>query len=207
MAEGSYCQDGCDYCTDRTCDTVCSDSRYCQTCESFCEHQQISNNGFTFSACVAKNEIIGNVVYYKNGVRTKGFSRDTWNEAIERINAIYGEGDHSNAAASQISLNNTDEFMTFDEYKRVADAIDFDYDSNIQKNAIIYGQYFKDLENAVAKMLYKSNQCDTCNATCNVCETCQSCNKECDTYDCDHCNYRCDVCDTGCCEPTTTTNS
>ena len=190
MAECDYC-DSCDYCN-----TLCQDGcEICNTCQSFCQLGQNSNNGFSFSRCVAKDEIIGPVEYdeYGNEVST-WFTRNTWNEAINRINSIYSRGSYSNASYRRISNNYTDTFMTFEEYKRVADAIGYNYSSEIKKDSVIYGKYFSDLADKIANMPYVSTQCNTCNTSCNTCESCQDCNAE-----CDWCDY-CDFCDSGCCE-------
>ena len=67
----------------------------------------------------------------------------------------------------------------------------------IYSGAIIYGSYFSRLENAVANLKYKWNQCDTCNSSCdggcNECQSCDSscngCNSECGEYCCDSHSY------------------
>lgn len=179
--------DSCDYC-----DVECEDGcEVCNSCQSFCELGQNSSNSFSFSQCVEKDEIIGPMAYDEKGNDISSwFTRNTWNEAIARINSIYGEGSYSDASEYQIEKNTSDLFITFDEYKRVADAINYTYDSNIEKNAVIYGTYFSDLADKIANLDYKTNQCDTCNTSCNTCETCQDCNAECD---------KCDYCDSGCC--------
>jgi hypothetical protein len=38
---------------------------------------------------------------------------------------MYDKGDYKNAEDHKISKNTSDDFMTFDEYKRVADTINF----------------------------------------------------------------------------------
>ena len=196
MAEGSYCDscDSCDYC-----DTECEDGcEVCNTCQSFCELGQNSENGFSFSKCIASGEIIGPPKYNSSGKNiSTWFTRDTWNEAITAINNVYNDGDYEDASEYCISKNTSDEFMTFAEYKRVADAIGYSYPNSLKKDEVIRSKYFSDLETKIATLKYKSNQCNRCNTSCNTCETCEDCDAECDW--CDWCDS-CDFCDSGCCE-------
>ena len=117
-----------------TCDTCCSDGcEGCNSCQSFCVLGQNSDNKFEFSRCVAKDEIIGPPLYDDEGEEiSTWFTRDTWNEAIEQINAVYSAGDYSNAKDNCIDLNDSDDFMTFSEYKRVAESIDYTFPDEIK---------------------------------------------------------------------------
>ena len=200
------CETCCTSCvTCQNCDEGCQGT--CDSCQGFCEtNREDSNNAFSFSKCVAKDEIIG--VGY--------FSRDTWNEAISQINEVFSQGvgyngngkgvsTPYNAESSTISLNSTDLFMTAAEFKRVATAADMAVnDSLIAKDQIIYGSYFSSLANAVAHLHYKSYQCDLCNSSCDVdCDNCQSCNAGCDGCDSQCGDYCCDCCDNNCCDNNT----
>lgn len=174
-----------------SCDTTDTGCKTCNTCQSLYQLGPSSNNEFSFSKCVAKDEIIGPPIYNENGINiAPWFTRDTWNEAIKRINEIYLKGAKQNAKDYTIDLNTSDKFMTFAEYKRVAEAIDYEYPKEIKQNAVMYGKYFSDLANAIASMNYIEGQCEICNSSCNSCESCEECNAECDT------------CDSGCCETT-----
>ncbi len=188
---GGQC-DSCDYC-DTTCEDGCE---VCNTCQSFCELGQNSDNKFEFSKCISAGQIIGPPVYNSQGENiSTWFTRDTWNEAIEAINSVYLTGDYSNASDSCIDANTSDLVMTFSEYKRVADAIGYSYAEEIKEDAVIKSKYFSDLENKIANLDYKENQCNSCNTSCNTCESCEDCNAECDS---------CDYCDTDCAPPSTT---
>lgn len=147
----------------------CVKCQGCDECLSFCETGgQNSANGFSFGKCVSSGQIIS----FDN----TGFSRSNWNDAIERINSVFLEGDSNNAAWATISINNSDIYMKADEFKRVASAADYTSDnSSIYSGAIIYGTYFSRLEDAVANLNYKWNQCDHCDSECNDCVTCDAC--------------------------------
>lgn len=169
---------GCTSCND--CNT-CMVS--CKTCQAFCQTKQNSDNGFEFSQCVVSGEIIG----------PGYFTRETWNEAIKKINSIFDKGEFKNAKEYKINENSSDTHIKASEFKRVAKAANYTSDnSNIEKDEIIYGTYFTKLENAVANLEYKENQCNSCNANCdggcNTCEdclsSCNSCNSQCGQYCC-----------------------
>ena len=200
-------QEGCDYCggcdSCEKCDEGCQGA--CDTSEAFCATKQNSDNGFKFSKCVTSGQIICDQI---NDETSKYFSRDTWNEAIEKINSVFSKGGATpnekgttaptTAESSKITKNTTDKFITAAEFERVALAIDHTND-NVKSNAVIYGKYFTDLENAIANLKYKDYQCSSCNSSCDVecdkcqiCDdgSCQTCNAECNDYCCD-----CDCCD------------
>ena len=193
----------------QNCDEGCQGA--CDSCQGFCEtNREDSNNEFTFSKCVAKDEIIG----------AEYFSRATWNEAITRINAIFAKGTGNggngkgvsrpyNAISSQIEANSTDLFMTAEEFKRVATAANMEVDNTkIVKDQVIYGSYFSSLANAVAHLHYKSYQCDLCNSSCDVdCDNCQRCDSSCDGCDSECGDYCCDCCDNDCCDNNTPNSS
>ena len=156
----------------------------CESCESFCETGgQNSRNGFSFGKCVATGQVMTS--------DNTGFSRTDWNNAINRINSVFRTGAH-NASWATISTTGAT-YMTADEFKRVATAAGYTSDNGkIYSGAIIYGSYFSRLENAVANLKYKWNQCNTCNSSCdggcNECQSCDSscngCNSECGGYCC-----------------------
>lgn len=54
-----------------SCQTNCDSCQDCDTCQDYCESRQCSENGFKFSACVEKNEIIG-PGYFDYSVWDKG---------------------------------------------------------------------------------------------------------------------------------------
>lgn len=169
---------GCNTC--QICDACEVD---CEDCQSFCETGgQNSNNGFSFSSCITSGQAIT-----PDGV---GFSRSDWNSAINRINSIFNEGRESDASSYTI-LTTNDTYLKASEFKRVAGTVGYTSDnSNINSGSLIKGLYFERLENAIANLKYKWNQCDSCNAACDGgCNECMSCNSGCEgevTYCC-HC--------------------
>ena len=171
---------GCDSC--QICDGCMVD---CEDCQSFCETGgQNSNNGFSFDKCISSGEAMT--------PDSTGFSRNDWNNAINRINSVFREGSQSNASSSTISTNTSDLYLSAAEFKRVASAAGYTSDnSNIVSGALIYGTYFSRLENAIANLKYKWGQCDMCNAACDGgCNECMSCDSGCEgetTYCC-HCD-------------------
>lgn len=199
--EGCNFCGGCDSC--EKCDEGCQGT--CDSSEAFCATDQNSNNGFKFSKCVASGQIICDQI---NDKASKYFSRDTWNEAIQKINEVFSAGGAipndkgtqapTTAESSKISKNITDKFITAAEFERVATVVNHKND-NVKSNAVIYGKYFTSLEEAVANLEYKDYQCSSCNHSCDVecdkcqlCDdgSCQTCNAECNDYCCD-----CDCCD------------
>ena len=161
MSCETYCA-SCDSC--QGCDTC----QGCDSCLAFCETGgQNSRNGFSFGKCIATGQAMT-----PDG---SGFSRTNWNAAISQINSVFNRGSVSNASWATISTTGAT-YMTANEFKRVASAANYTSDhGNIYSGAIIYGTYFSRLENAVANLNYKSNQCNHCNSGCNDCVTCDSC--------------------------------
>ena len=162
----------------------------CEICESFCENGgQNSNNGFSFGKCIATGQAIT--------PDNTGFNRTNWNNAIAQINAVFNTGVYN---ASWATIPTTGAiYLSADEFKRVATAADYTSDNgNIYSGAIIYGTYFSRLEEAVANLNYKWDQCDVCNVSCdggcNECQSCDAgcngCNAECGEYCCS-----CDSCE------------
>lgn len=196
MAECSTCCTSCDTC--QLCDTGCQEG--CDTCQGFCESNQTNDVGaFSFSACVVKDEIICPDACFE----TDYFNRKVWNEAVTRINEIYargntgeaGKGDTSpmTAVASQIK-DSAENYITADDFIRIANAAGHTPDAGVAQDKVIYGSYFTSLEAAIGSMKFKSNQCDTCNSSCNIeCDVCQSCDAA-----CNGCDSECDC--TDCCD-------
>lgn len=180
------CNSGCQTC--ELCNTGCQEP--CDSCQSFCETGgQNSSNGFSFSSCVSSGQIIG----------PGYFDRDTWNEAISRINSVFSEGGQQSASGSKISKCTSDVFITAAEFNRVSNAADATI--SVNKNDIIYGSYYEDLEMAVANLDYKWGQCDQCNIECDkTCNKCETCDGGCDGCDSECGNYCCDCCDHDCCD-------
>ena len=201
-------QEGCDYCggcdSCEKCDSGCQGT--CDSSEAFCVTEQNSLNGFTFSKCVTSGQIICDQI---NDPDSKYFSRDTWNEAIKQINDVFSQGgavpnkeggttEPTTAESSKIEENTVDKFITAAEFERVATAVNHTND-NVKTDAVIYGQYFTDLETAIANLEYKDYQCSSCNSSCDVeCDKCQLC----DSGACQNCNAECHdyCCDCDCCD-------
>lgn len=167
----------------------CNTCQGCISCESFCENGgQNSRNGFSFGKCIATGQAITS--------DNTGFSRTDWNNAINRINSVFRTGVYDASWATISTTGAT--YLTADEFKRVATAADYTSDNgNIYSGAIIYGTYFSRLENAIANLKYKWNQCNTCDSNCDDCVNCDGgCNagaeKETNEYCCS-----CDTCQTG----------
>lgn len=161
------------------CETADACTSLCNTAQTYCKKQQNSDNNFSFSSCVSSGEIIG----------PGYFDRDCWNEAISKINSVFTKGI---APATESTISScTDSFITADEFNRVASAADCDV--IVVSDGIIYGTYYEALEDAIANLQYKSDQCDSCNIKCNAtydkCVTCNascnSCNAECGDSCCD----------------------
>ena len=180
------CNSGCQSC--ELCNTGCQSQ--CDTCQGFCETYQNSSNGFSFSSCVISGQLIG----------PGAFDRGTWNEAINQINSVFGRGGQSNASWARIANNYTDKFIFASEFNRVASAAGYS-NGGVAYDNLIYGQYYGSLENAIANLSYKPNQCDMCNTGCDLkCDSCQLCDGGCNGCDSECGNYCCDCCDNDCCD-------
>lgn len=171
--------EGCNSC--EICDSCEVD---CEDCQSFCETGgQNSSNGFSYSKCIAAGQTIT--------PDNSGFTLSDWNSAINRINSVFSEGGQSDASYATIGTF-SGRYLTASEFKRVANAAGYTSDNGvIQPNSLIKGSYFSSLQNAVANLNYKWNQCDTCNAGCDGgCNECMSCDAKCEAeveYCC-HCD-------------------
>ena len=165
------------------CQTTCNSCQDCDTCQNLCESRQCSESGFTFSSCVAKNEIIG----------PGYFDYKVWNKGIKQINKVFREGEKGHPGEiSEFTTNGQPQFLSAAEFIRVCNGLQRNDESlysplanhingnKIKKDAIIYGQYFQDLEKAIANLKYHEDQCDNCNSGCNTCDGCEGNNSCCE---------------------------
>lgn len=167
-----------------SCETTCDSCQNCDTCQDFCQSKQCSETNFKFSACVAKDEIIG----------PGYFDYSVWNKGIQQINSVFQKGHRGNPPEiSEFTKSNQPQFLTAEEFLRVCNGMKRNGESlysslaahingnKIKKDAVIYGQYFQDLEKAIAKLEYHRDQCDSCNSnTCNTCDGCEGNNSCCE---------------------------
>ena len=232
----SKCNSSCQDCnTCESCNDKCNASGGCLSIQTFCKKNQVYNNKFSFQQCVSKNEIICKTDQKDH------FSRTTWNKIIEHINEAFDKGvsplsDHSDdgngvqsgstGGSSGVLEDNTNLFITAEQFKKAATALDslggFSSTSGIEdtitalkgikKDTVIYGHYFESLESYAKNLKLKNTQCDDCNAGCNVqCNLCQLCNVS------SNCQVTCELnrqtstkccgCNTGCEVTTQTTPS
>lgn len=167
-----------------SCQTNCDSCQDCDTCQDYCQSRQCSENGFKFSACVEKDEIIG----------PGYFDYSVWDKGIEQINEVFSRGRRGNPSKiSKFEKTNRPQFLTADEFIRVCNGMKQNGESlysslnahingnKIKKDEVIYSKYFKDLETAIAKLEYHRHQCESCNAnTCNTCDGCEGNNSCCE---------------------------
>lgn len=142
----------------------------CQTCQSACQlGSQTPYSSFQYSVVPAKDVIIS---------PQKGhFSRDVWNEGIERINNVLSQFDLPEGDRGQLSKA-TGTHMTAAEFNKVANKVGA---NSVSPGDLIEAKLFTALANKIAAFKYLENQCDSCNAGCDTCNYSETYNCGCDT--------------------------
>ena len=116
---------------------------------------------------------------------------------ISYINRAYAKGSEKDGGSSGLPSSDSNTFMTASMFNRVASALGGLGSSgpNLKTMVggpygdVILGSYFETLESYADALKYKTSQCDTCNASCDVtCKDCQMCN---DNGNCGSCNGSC----------------
>lgn len=216
----------CNVC--QSCNTACNASSGCNSKQTFCSNKQVYsdliNEDFSFSQCVAKNEIICKLDEKNH------FNRSVWNEIVTYINDAFDKGVSpltdksdkktggiqagSKGGSSGVTADTTNLFITATQFVKIATALDnlgghttndavdtLSSLKTIKENDVIYGHYFESLEEYATSLKLKNTQCDDCNAGCNVtCNLCQKCNEGCQD-NCDassHTKTVCCGCNTSC---------
>ena len=188
MSGCQNCNSGCeaDICT------YCDSCQGCQDCQSFCEVGGQRVGSFSFNQSLEKGEPF--------------LTKENWNRLIKYVNDAYKKGVKSNESDSVFFLNSesdSNDFMTAEMFNKVSNALCHLGSSEgpefraIPDKSIVYGSYFKDLEDYANNLKYTTGQCDKCNISCNVtCLGCQACNAGCQDHSpqdcCSSCNASCE---------------
>ena len=169
-----------------TCETCDGCESPCNICQNYCENVQNSNNKFKFTACVSSGQIIGTLDDELKGYNY--FNRNRWNDAIKRINNVFTTGKEDGWGNTISLCSNSEEFISAQEFNRVASAADF-FNTGVEQNGVIYGSYYEKLQTYIKNLNYKNTQCEKCNIVCDItCDECQLCN-----ISCNGCNTSSDV--------------
>ena len=161
----------------------CNSCQGCNSgCQNYCKTGQNSNNGFQYSYEPKLNNIMG----------PGFFDWNVWNEGIDKINEVFSRGKTTARDTSiypatisrhEVDINNEiTKFMTADEFKRVCNSLtnnaitmnvalkNFIDNGQIEKDKVIYAEYFQQLQNAIQSLYYGAGQCQRCNNGCESCD-------------------------------------
>lgn len=203
------CQNGCNDCQlcDAACQVTCEQAQVLEPQEQGCSTLgQFLKKDFHFSVCPETDKSVmgpGGTYTDAKGNSIPVFDINVWNEIIEYYNEGVGLGKLVSFFQKDIPYAKNADVSPFKaaEFNRVADAVNFK-GTKPQPGDIIYGSYFKHLEEAASKMIGKTEACDKCNVSCNcdnadskACNVCQSCDNGCQVV-CDSCEgcVKCNIC-------------
>lgn len=150
----------------------CNSCDYCDSCQRYCQTNQCSQSGFSFSQCIEQNQIIG----------PGYFDYTTWNEGIAQIKNVFTTGQQGPNISSMTAYTVTTEiskFLSATEFNRVCDMLltDNNKDSyKVNQNDIVQSTYFKNLQTAIANLKYTNAQCSNCDN--GECDTPTNCSDE-----------------------------
>lgn len=204
----------------QSCNSGCQSQNTCSKCNS-CESCNVNCNGSgcnTIQTFCVSNQKVGSFSFNQPiGTDELFLKKTNWNRLITHINNAYAKGSASlsnnaqsgtgvrnpgNGGNSGLPDSDENDFMTADMFNKVSIALGNLGSAGPSRRVvadvdIVYGSYFKDLENYANNLQYKSSQCNNCNAGCNVkCNTCLVCNVE----NCGACNGTCQAhSSTSCC--------
>lgn len=169
----------------QSCNTSCNTAGGCNSAQNFCSTNQRVGS-FSFNQC------------HTSGQTVQGFRTD-WNRLINYINTAYAAGRKQNGGDSGLPTEDTNDFLTAKMFNAIAIALGNLGSTGPSRRVkgksngdttedVIYGSYFEELETYANQLQYNSNQCNSCNLTCNSdCCSCQKCN----VSNCGSCNGSC----------------